>query len=110
MKRFLRSFFLLGLLQLLPVRGGIAAPADEAQQWEWNDVPRIVAIGDVHGAYNNLVALLKNAGLIDEKRNWIGGKTHLVQLGDVVDRGPESRRRRRKRAARFTCSSAITRR
>ncbi len=60
--------------------------------YEWNNVPRIVAIGDIHGAYDNFVALLKNAGLVDDKLRWIGGKTHLVQTGDVLDRGPDSRK------------------
>jgi len=61
-------------------------------QFEWNDVGRIVAVGDVHGAYDNFVAVLQNAGLIDEKLEWIGGETHLVQVGDILDRGAESRR------------------
>ena len=32
------------------------------------------------------------AGVIDQDRHWSGGRTHLVQLGDVVDRGPDSRK------------------
>ena len=60
--------------------------------YEWNNVPRIVAIGDVHGAYDNLVVVLRNTGLVDDKLRWIGGKTHLVQNGDVVDRGADSRK------------------
>ena len=65
--------------------------ADEPQ-WGWTGVTRIVAIGDVHGAYDNLVAVLKNAGLVDDRLDWIGGETHLVQNGDIVDRGPDSRK------------------
>lgn len=52
---------------------------------------RLVAIGDVHGAYPQFVALLQHIGLIDAKLNWIGGSTVLVQTGDVIDRGTESR-------------------
>lgn len=55
-------------------------------------VDRIVAIGDVHGDYNQFASLLQAAKVIDKKGKWIGGKTHLVQTGDVVDRGPESRK------------------
>jgi len=58
----------------------------------WSGVGRVVAIGDVHGDYTQFVKLLRAAGLIDEKDAWIGGKAHLVQTGDVLDRGPESRK------------------
>jgi tetratricopeptide (TPR) repeat protein len=60
-------------------------------QYKWDNVARIVAIGDVHASYDNFVAVLKNAELIDDELNWIGGETHLVQLGDVADRGPQPR-------------------
>jgi hypothetical protein len=53
---------------------------------------RIVAVGDVHGGYDEFVRLLQDAGVINARRNWIGGRTQLVQTGDVVDRGPHSRR------------------
>ena len=53
---------------------------------------RVVAIGDVHGAYQEFVSILQTAGLIGKDLNWTGGKTILVQTGDVVDRGPESRK------------------
>jgi Calcineurin-like phosphoesterase len=36
--------------------------------------------------------VLKSAGLIDDQGNWTGAKTHLVQNGDILDRGPDSRR------------------
>lgn len=53
--------------------------------------PRVVAVGDVHGAFQEFTALLQRMGLIDSGRNWIGGSTVLVQTGDVPDRGTESR-------------------
>jgi hypothetical protein len=53
--------------------------------------PRVVAIGDVHGAFSEFVAILQRVGLIDAQRHWIGGSSVLVQLGDVVDRGGGSR-------------------
>ena len=52
---------------------------------------RIVAIGDVHGAFDQFVEILQAAGLIDAKRQWSGGTTVLVQTGDVFDRGPKVR-------------------
>jgi Calcineurin-like phosphoesterase len=51
----------------------------------------VVAIGDVHGAFDQFVEILQTAGLVDAKRQWIGGTTVLVQTGDVFDRGPKVR-------------------
>jgi hypothetical protein len=62
------------------------------QPGTWEGVGRIVAVGDVHGDYDQLVAVLKTAGLIDDQLNWTGGKTHMVQNGDILDRGPDSRK------------------
>ena len=52
---------------------------------------RIVAIGDVHGDVDALVSILRKADVIDARNQWIGGKTVLVQLGDVLDRGLKGR-------------------
>lgn len=52
---------------------------------------RVVAVGDVHGDLDRFGAILQKAGLIDAARQWTGGKATLVQLGDLVDRGPKSR-------------------
>jgi hypothetical protein len=54
--------------------------------------PRIVAIGDVHGAYPEFVSILQRTGLIDQSLDWSGGQTTFVQLGDILDRGAESRK------------------
>lgn len=54
--------------------------------------PKIVAIGDVHGAYPEFVSILQRTGLIDRNSNWAGGQTTFVQLGDILDRGSESRK------------------
>jgi hypothetical protein len=51
---------------------------------------RIVAVGDIHGDNDAWLAVARAAGLIDSKGRWAGGQTVLVQLGDVVDRGPDS--------------------
>ena len=48
---------------------------------------RVVAVGDVHGAGDELAAILEKAGLVDARRTWIGGNATLVQTGDVTDRG-----------------------
>jgi hypothetical protein len=53
---------------------------------------RIVAVGDVHGAFDNFVAILRAAQVIDTRNRWSGRRTVLVQTGDLVDRGPDSRK------------------
>jgi hypothetical protein len=50
-------------------------------------VPRIVAIGDVHGAADQFTSILQRAGVIDAERKWTGGNAFLVQTGDLLDRG-----------------------
>jgi hypothetical protein len=57
------------------------------------EAPRVVAFGDVHGAYDALTTVLVQAGVIDaDDLSWRGGATHLVSLGDLLDRGPDSRK------------------
>lgn len=51
----------------------------------------IIAIGDVHGAFDDFVALLQHIGLIDKQNHWAGRRTTLVQVGDLLDRGPKPR-------------------
>ncbi|MFB3902178.1 MAG: metallophosphoesterase [Acidobacteriota bacterium] len=63
-----------------------------AGQDEFPLAERIVAVGDVHGDFERFTALLRDAGVIDKKQKWIAGKTHLVQTGDLLDRGPQSRK------------------
>jgi hypothetical protein len=75
------AFFLIAL----------AVPA-RAQPRTWTGVERIVAVGDIHGDHDQFVRVLRAAEVTDDKDNWIVGKTHLVQLGDVLDRGPDSRK------------------
>jgi len=58
----------------------------------FSGVERIVAVGDVHGDYEQFVTVLRQAGVIDGRARWTGGRTHLVQTGDVLDRGPDSRK------------------
>ena len=57
-----------------------------------NVEPRIVAVGDIHGAHDAFVGLLRATRLIDGSQNWIGGDAQLVSLGDILDRGADSRK------------------
>jgi hypothetical protein len=82
--------FLLPLLLLLA-----SPPFCPAAQipFEWTGVEKIIAVGDLHGDYDNFVLILKNpkVTLVDENLHWIGGKTHLVQTGDILDRGDQAK-------------------
>lgn len=46
-------------------------------------IPRLLAIGDIHGSFASLEALVRAAG--------IGPRDRIVTLGDYVDRGPRTR-------------------
>ncbi|MGD2246456.1 MAG: metallophosphoesterase, partial [Candidatus Aminicenantes bacterium] len=61
---------------------------------EWTGVERIVAVGDLHGDYDNFIEILKDPeiGILDDNLRWIAGKTHLVQIGDIMDRGPDAKK------------------
>ena len=52
---------------------------------------RVVAVGDIHGAFDSITAILRETGLIDEQLHWSGGDTILVQTGDFTDRGARER-------------------
>ena len=75
----------IGLAFLLSV----AARADDA--WTFNDIGRVVSISDIHGDYGAMVRTLGQAGLVDADGGWSGGETHLVVVGDILDRGADSR-------------------
>jgi len=76
-------------LWLLLVLLSFSASADE---WQFSDVGRVVAVSDIHGDYHAMVATFAKAGVIGEDLQWAGGETHLVITGDLLDRGPDSRK------------------
>ncbi|RZV41415.1 MAG: metallophosphoesterase, partial [Acidimicrobiales bacterium] len=92
MNRSIRSTSYSTFLAFILVLGGFSTPSLAADNYRFEQVEKIVAVGDIHGAHSALVGLLKATGLIDSDQNWIGGKTHFVSLGDILDRGPDSRK------------------
>lgn len=58
----------------------------------WVNIDRIVAIGDIHGDYENYIKTLQLAGLVNSRGSWTGGNAHMVQVGDIPDRGPSTRK------------------
>jgi len=75
------------------VLGGAALGAGTAPPPEsWDGVARVLAVGDVHGDYDQFLAVLQAGGVVDRRGRWSGGRTYLVQTGDRIDRGPDSRK------------------
>lgn len=74
------------LVALLPI------PSAGAEADRWSNVERVIAFGDVHGAYDDLTQLLRTVGVIDAELHWAAGKAHVVSTGDLMDRGPDSRK------------------
>ena len=75
---------LLGLVLFV----GVSAHAND---WRVDNADRVVAISDVHGAYDAMVTTLQNVGILDADLAWAGGTARLVIVGDLLDRGPRSR-------------------
>lgn len=69
-------FFFLGVSLAFPSAASSLGPPD-----------RVIALGDVHGDFVNVCAILRWIHLIDEQNHWTGGNTTLVQTGDLIDRG-----------------------
>jgi len=85
------GFLLLSVLSLSPL---FSRPSPAAEiPYAWTDVERVVAVADLHGDYDRFVFILTNptVGILDGNLKWAAGRTHLVQLGDMMDRGPEAR-------------------
>lgn len=89
----MKSILLMLLLGASLVFSSLAlGKARQIDDYQWEGVERIVAIGDLHGDFENYLAVLRAAGLIDKKGKWSGGKTHFVQTGDIPDRGADTRK------------------
>jgi Calcineurin-like phosphoesterase len=51
---------------------------------------RVIAVGDLHGDYQAWQTIAVASGVMDARGHWAGGSATLVQLGDIVDRQPDS--------------------
>ena len=77
---------------VLALTSSAASAQQKSKQHTWSGIERIVAVGDVHGDHGQFLKTLLAAKVIDKETRWIGGRTHLVQTGDLFDRGPDSRK------------------
>jgi hypothetical protein len=73
---------------LLALASLLLCAAPSAAEYVPQEAHKIVAIGDLHGDYQAYLEIVEAAGLSDADAHWLGGKTIMVQMGDVPDRGP----------------------
>ncbi len=64
-------------------------PPPRRSDVQFKPVDSLYVVGDVHGEFDTLTAVLRNASLIDREGKWSGGRRHLVFLGDLFDRGDD---------------------
>jgi hypothetical protein len=91
-----RKFLILAALFTLQpwtAAGEVATPAggDGVASGTWTGVPRVIAVGDLHGSYEKAIRMFQGAGLVDADLHWNGGRQHLVVAGDMLDRGSGDR-------------------
>lgn len=66
--------------------------ADDGIPWQFEPLRNgTLAIGDVHGDPNALLQILIDRKVINPAGEWIAGPLDLVLVGDLLDRGPNSR-------------------
>lgn len=75
---------MFSLLMMLWCGGQIANAQEEPIT-----VPTIFAIGDLHADLSAARSTLRLAGVIDANDHWIAKDIHVVQTGDITDRGPD---------------------
>ncbi|MGB5354247.1 MAG: metallophosphoesterase [Woeseia sp.] len=89
-RRFRRSLAIVRLTLLVGLL--LQAACAVSAEYRWDNIERVVAISDVHGAFEAMHRALLQSAVIDVDGHWRGGRTHLVVTGDMLDRGPDSRK------------------
>ncbi|MFJ3822947.1 metallophosphoesterase [Streptomyces nodosus] len=73
-------------------RGGtppVTGPASAAVPQPADRPGPLFVVGDVHGYLDQLMAALREKGLVDAAGHWSAGTARLWFLGDFTDRGPD---------------------
>lgn len=92
MRRVTQNFG--GIVFLVASRLLAAAPIeDDGISWDFQNITEsVAAIGDIHADPESFVALLREMKLVSgNPPKWSGQKTHLVLIGDLIDRGHDSK-------------------
>ncbi|MBE0639647.1 MAG: ankyrin repeat domain-containing protein [Bacteroidales bacterium] len=61
----------------------------DPDNWDFQNVSKVLALGDIHGHYSAFKKYLIQNGVINENLDWTYGDGHLVLLGDLFDRGDQ---------------------
>eukprot|EP00916_Digyalum_oweni_P017018 GHVL01027900.1.p1 GENE.GHVL01027900.1~~GHVL01027900.1.p1 ORF type:complete len:321 (+),score=40.75 GHVL01027900.1:69-1031(+) len=84
-------FFFAFICRPQNFRNVTSVAAEKIESLDNIQTPRIFCLPDVHGDFAIMMALLRTAKVIDKDGHWIAGISTLIQLGDLVDRGPFSK-------------------
>ena len=52
----------------------------------------VIVIGDPHGSYDELLAIMQANGMVDAADDFIGKQHIVVIMGDLIHRGPNSQK------------------
>lgn len=90
-RSYIRFFIFFGLIAFIYVAffrtpESSKLPTKAPEHVEGQYIRRIVAMGDLHGDYDNALNVLKMADVVDENGSWTGNIDYFVQTGDIVDR------------------------
>jgi hypothetical protein len=64
-----------GLMALIVLAAGLTF-GNAANRYD-KTPERVIAIGDVHGDFDDFCLMLKKVGLTDSQNHWNGGKSHF---------------------------------
>ena len=73
-------------LLLLLAPGLADAKAKKIDDYHWTGVERVVAIGDLHGDYDQYIFVMQSAGLINKGGKWIGGVDYCFGVRPSIRR------------------------
>eukprot|EP00919_Chromeraceae_sp_WS-2016_P036307 GHVR01086201.1.p1 GENE.GHVR01086201.1~~GHVR01086201.1.p1 ORF type:complete len:227 (+),score=32.97 GHVR01086201.1:3-683(+) len=76
-------------LQLITVS---SAPEAPSVPYEFDWAGRVLALPDVHADYDVAFSVLESAGIVDSDAHWVARDTLLVQLGDQINVGPDTKK------------------
>ena len=84
MKKFIFAILIVNLFFLS------TSLANESSVYTTSE--KVYSVGDLHGDLDSFRKALLAVRIIDKHDNWTADKAHLVLVGDLVDRGPETRK------------------